>query len=66
MPFEESRYPADWLRIAERDLHQQVTGYYLAQRYPLPAAAMLGEAEVAAALETAQSLAQEITEAVSV
>lgn len=41
MPPEESRYPKDWLSIAERDWRRidqalnETGGYYLLERYPL-------------------------------
>ena len=129
MPPEESSYPMDWLRIAERDLSrvdrclrdddpeaagfflqqalekflkafllsrgwrlrrvhdlevllddaveydpdvesfrpicQQVTGYYLIERYPLAGAARPSEAEIAAALDTAQELVGKIRQSIS-
>ena len=43
-----------------RPLCQQVTGYYLVERYPLPGIPLTGDTEVRAALATSQELASKI------
>ncbi len=47
-----------------RAVCQQVTGYYLVERYPLPGVVPPSEEEVRAALEMAQELVEKIRKAV--
>ena len=56
-------YDADVERF--RALCQQVTGYYLIERYPMVGVASPGEAELVSALQTTQELAQYLRKFIS-
>jgi HEPN domain-containing protein len=69
MPPEDSRYPIDWLRIAEKDLRrleqfrsacQKITGFYFLERYPFIKESGLTEEDVQSSLEQTRELVEKL------